>query len=136
MKISKIFASVAAVALAVSALTATPVSAAEKAVVDFEGGDCSFVVMNVDDCASDAQLSVVDYNGSKQLWVDIEDSSLCPKVWFLVKGMVDQENWGKIASIKFDITFASTTDEPVGWIGGAIGAAGGWGAQDAQVNPS
>lgn len=141
MKISKISAAIAAAALAVSSLTAISASAitAGATTVDFEDGDYSFVYMNVDSGASNATLSVEDYNGSKALKVDVADKAAVPKVWFDLDKMLDRSSTVNIRSIEFDLAIVSKDpDVAVGWAGGAVGAAGGFDTSlsgSGQVNP-
>ncbi len=142
MKISKIAAAVAAAALAVTSLTAVSASAvtAGATSIDFEDGDYSFVYMNVDSGASDATLSVEDYNGSKQLKVDVADKAAVPKVWFDLDKMMDRSNTVQIKKIEFDLTIVSKDDSvAIGWAGGAVGTAGGFdpkAAGSGQKNPN
>lgn len=137
MNFKKILAGVSAASIAVSMLATATTSAftAGGDIVDFEDGDCSFVVMNMDAGADKSKLSVVSFQGSKQLKVDVQDCTTVPKIWFRVADLVDNENWNSISKITFDITCESLTETQVGWVGGAVGSAGGYGSQEAQVNP-
>lgn len=129
MKFRKLLAGISAASLAVSAMTAVSASAANTS-IDFEDGNCSFVYMNLDSGSSDAVLSVEDYNGSKQLKVDVADKTAVPKVWFDLYKMMDKENVVKIKSIEFDLAIVpKTADGIVGWAGGAVGTAGSYGTQ-------
>ncbi len=143
MKMKKIVASLAAAAMAVSSMAAMSVSAvtAGATSLDFEDGDCSFVYMNVDDAGADnSVLSVEDYNGSKRLKVDVQDKKKGPKVWFDLDKIMDRANTVQIRKITFDLTIVpKTTEGIVGWVGGAVGAAGGFNLEAAgkgQVDPS
>ncbi|MCM1522932.1 MAG: hypothetical protein NC120_00585 [Ruminococcus sp.] len=144
MKMKKTFASVAAVAMAASMASAFSITAsaiAEGTAIDFEDGDCSFIYMNVDDSGADnSTFSVADFNGSKQLKVDVTTASKTPKVWFDLDKITDRANTVQINTIEMDLTFEPKDPEKaLGWIGGQIGAAGGFdmdAAGKGQVNPS
>ncbi len=141
MKISKIAASIAAAALAVSSLTAMSASAvtAGATSVDFEDGDCSFVYMNTDSGASNATLTVEDYNGSKQLKVDVADKAAVPKVWFDLDKILPRSELIKTKTVECDLTIVSKDDATaVGYAGGAFAHAGGFDTSlpdSGQVNP-
>ena len=84
MKMKKAIASVAAVAMAASMVSAFSVSTSaltEGTKIDFEDGDYSFVYLNLDDGSDNSVLSVEDYDGSKQLKVDVQQTGKVPKVW-------------------------------------------------------
>ncbi len=143
MKLKKIIAGVSAAALAASMSCAFSASAvtldADK--VDFEDGDFSFVYMNVDDASADPSvLSVEDYDGSKQLKVDVTKASNAPKVWFDLDKIMPREKTVTIKQIEFDLTIVpKNAEEQVGWAGGAVGAAGGFDTSlpgSGQKNPS
>lgn len=83
MKMKKALASVAAVAMAASMVSAFSVSTSaltEGTKIDFEDGDYSFVYLNLDDGSDNSVLSVEDYDGSKQLKVDVQQTGKVPKV--------------------------------------------------------
>ncbi|MGN0665301.1 MAG: hypothetical protein ACI4KF_02110 [Huintestinicola sp.] len=132
MKTKKILAGVSAAAMAVSAMSVFSVStsavAAGATSIDFEDGDFSFVYMNVDDKgADDSTLSVESFNGSNQLKVDVTTASKTPKVWFDLDSICDRAVTTQINSIEMDLTFVPKDPEKaLGWIGGQIGAAGGF----------
>lgn len=143
MKLKKILAGVSAAALAASMSCAFSASAvtlgADK--VDFEDGDCSFVYMNVDDGGSDASvLSVEDYEGSKQLKVDVQDCTKIPKVWFDVDKIMPRETAVQVKQVEFDVTFVpKDSAKQLGWMGGSVGVAGGFDVNlpgKGQKNPS
>ncbi|MGN1100825.1 MAG: hypothetical protein ACI4RG_01440, partial [Huintestinicola sp.] len=144
MKIKKTMAAVAAAAMAATTVSAFSFGAsaiASGTVVDFEDGDYSFVYMNVDDDGADnSTLSVEDYNGSKQLKVDVTTASKTPKVWFDLDKITDRSNTIQINTVEMDLTFVpKNSEEALGWIGGQLGSAGGFdmNAKDkGQVNPS
>ena len=126
MKKTRLFiASIASIA-AISAVSAAGASAYAANVVDFEDGKYSFVQMKTDDGGDDSTLSVVDFNGSKQLKVDVKDCANVPKVYFDINSMLDEESFEKVKSIEMDVTFESKDGTtPPGWAGGAIGTQGG-----------
>ncbi|MCM1522933.1 MAG: hypothetical protein NC120_00590 [Ruminococcus sp.] len=136
MKMKKTLAVVASFAMAASMVSAFSMSASaltEGTVIDFEDGDCSFVYMNVDSGADASILSVEDYDGSKQLKVDVQKTGMVPKVWFDLDKITDRANTVQINSIELDLTFVPKNEtDAVGWAGGAIGAAGGF----EQSNPA
>ena len=145
MNMKKIIASVATIAMAASAMSINVSAISTGTVVDFEDGDCSFVYMNNDEPkdsgGSDASvLSVEDYDGSKQLKVDVQNPLNVPKVWFDLDKIMPRENAIKINKIEFDATFVpKDSTKQLGWMGGAIGVAGGFDVKLAgkgQVNPS
>ncbi len=145
MNMKKIIASVATIAMAASAMSINVSAIAAGTVVDFEDGDCSFVYMNNDEPkdggGSDASvLSVEDYDGSKQLKVDVQNPLNVPKVWFDLDKIMPRENAVQISKIEFDATFVpKDSTKQLGWMGGAIGIAGGFDMELAgkgQVNPS
>ena len=130
MKLKKILAGVSAAALAASMSCALNASAVtlDAGSIDFEDGDCSFVYMNVDDATADpSNLSVEDYDGSKQLKVDVTKASNSPKVWFDLDKIMPREKTITITQIEFDLTIVpKNAEDQVGWAAGAIGAAGGF----------
>lgn len=145
MNMKKIIASVATIAMAASAMSINVSAISTGTVIDFEDGDCSFVYMNNDDPkdsgGSDASvLSVEDYDGSKQLKVDVQNPLNVPKVWFDLDKIMPRENAIQISKIEFDATFVpKDSSKQLGWMGGAIGIAGGFDmdlAGKGQVNPS
>ena len=143
MKMKKTMASIAAVAMAASMVSAFSMSAsaiAEGTKIDFEDGDCSFVYMNVDDGADASVLSVEDYDGSKQLKVDVQQTGKVPKVWFDLDKITARENTLNIATIELDMTFVPKSEtEMVGWAGGVLCSAGGFdqnNTQASQINPA
>ncbi len=140
MKMKKIVAGVAAAAMAVTSMAAMSVSAVKvgDTVVDFEDGDCSFVYMNDMDGGTKATIEVADFEGSKQLKVTPEDSNAYCKIWFDLDGITDRANTVNIAKITFDITVAPTAEDGIvgGWVGGEIGAAGGFDRTGANIQAS
>ncbi|MCI7767050.1 MAG: hypothetical protein MSJ26_03590 [Oscillospiraceae bacterium] len=143
MKMKKTLSAIAAAAMAlttVSAFTVSTSAIAEGTVIDFEDGDFSFVYMNVDDSgADDSALSVEEFNGSKQLKVDVTTASKTPKVWFDLDKITPRANTININTVEMDLTFVpKNSEEAIGWIGGQLGSAGGFdmNAKDkGQVNP-
>lgn len=122
MKMRKTLAALAAAAMAVSAMAvSTSAVAAGDTKIDFEDGDCSFVYMNVDDATSDPSvLSVEEYDGSKQLKVDVTKTGNTPKVWFDLDKITARENTVNIYTIDLDITLVpKNAEEAVGWAGAA-----------------
>lgn len=143
MKMKKALASVAAVAMAASMVSAFSVSTSaltEGTKIDFEDGDYSFVYLNLDDGSDNSVLSVEDYDGSKQLKVDVQQTGKVPKVWFDLDKITARENTVQISTIEMDLTFVPKSEtEMVGWAGGVIASAGGFdqnNTQASQVNPN
>ena len=141
MKINKLFAGISAAALAATMCSfSTSAITEDAASIDFEDGDCSFVYMNVDDGADPSVLSVEEYDGSKQLKVDVTSVSKAPMVWFDLDKIMPREKTVTISQIEFDLTLVPKSEEgTIGWAGGAVGTAGGFdpkAAGSGQVNPS
>lgn len=143
MKMKKALASVAALAMAASMVSAFSVSTSaltEGTKIDFEDGDYSFVYLNLDDGSDNSVLSVEDYDGSKQLKVDVQQTGKVPKVWFDLDKITTRENTVQISTIEMDLTFVPKSEtEMVGWAGGVIASAGGFDQNDtkgSQVNPN
>lgn len=143
MKMKKAIASVAAVAMAASMVSAFSVSTSaitEGTKIDFEDGDYSLVYLNLDDGSDNSVLSVEDYDGSKQLKVDVQQTGKVPKVWFDLDKITARENTVQISTIEMDLTFVPKSEtEMVGWAGGVIASAGGFdqsNPQGSQINPN
>lgn len=143
MKMKKALASVAAVAMAASMVSAFSVSTSaitEGTKIDFEDGDYSFVYLNLDDGSDNSVLSVEDYDGSKQLKVDVQQTGKVPKVWFDLDKITTRDNTIQISTIEMDLTFVPKSEtEMVGWAGGVIASAGGFdqnNTQSSQINPN
>lgn len=143
MKMKKALASVAAVAMAASMVSVFSVSTSaitEGTKIDFEDGDYSFVYLNLDDGSDNSVLSVEDYDGSKQLKVDVQQTGKVPKVWFDLDKITARENTVQISTIEMDLTFVPKSEtEMVGWAGGVIASAGGFdqnNTQGSQINPN
>ena len=139
----KALASVAAVAMAASMVSAFSVSTSaitEGTKIDFEDGDYSFVYLNLDDGSDNSVLSVEDYDGSKQLKVDVQQTGKVPKVWFDLDKITTRDNTIQISTIEMDLTFVPKSEtEMVGWAGGVIASAGGFdqnNTQGSQINPN
>lgn len=113
-------------AAALLAVCSASVSAYAQSVVDFEDGNYSFVSMKTDDGGDASVLSVVDFNGSKQLKVDVQDCANVPKVNFSINQLLASDDFDKVKTIEMEITFESKDGAtPIGWAGGAIGTQGG-----------
>ena len=111
---------------ALLAVCSASVSAYAQYVVDFEDGNYSFVSMKTDDGGDASVLSVVDFNGSKQLKVDVQDCANVPKVNFSINQLLASDDFDKVKTIEMEITFESKDGAtPIGWAGGAIGTQGG-----------
>lgn len=124
MKCKKILKTIAAVCAGTAALASVNIFAS-AATADFEDDNYSFVTMKTDDGGDFSVLSIEEYNGSKQLKVDVQDCSLLPKVQFDLNAMVGTDNLSNIDKILMDVTFVSKDGTtPPGWIGGALGTAG------------
>lgn len=122
----KIIATCVTAGMAMAALSAVSVSASAASIVDFEDGNYSFVSMKTDDGGDDSELSVVDFNGSKQLKVAVKDCTLIPKVKFDINAILGDDNMEGVKTIEMDVTFESKDGTtPPGWAGGAIGTQGG-----------
>lgn len=122
----KLFKKVLAVTtLLTLAFSAVPASAATD-VIDFEDGNTAgFSSNKTADGAVDGdnfELSVVDYNGSKALFVDVQDETQVPKLAIDVPSLVGVDNLEKVRTIEFDLTIVNPSGDPVGWNGGSFGA--------------
>ena len=112
-------------AAALLAVCSASVSAYAQSVIDFEDGNYSFVSMKTDDGGDASVLSVVDFNGSKQLKVDVQDCANVPKVNFSINQLLASDDFDKVKTIEMEITFESKDGAtPIGWAGGAIGTNG------------
>ena len=148
MKLKKILAGVSAAALAASMSCAFSASAltlgADK--IDFEDGDYSFVYINNDEPgkdsggSDDSKLSVEEYEGSKQLKVDVQKCGNVPKVWFDMDKIMPRASSITVKQIDFDVTFVpKDSTKQLGWMGGSVGVAGGFDMNlpgKGQKNPS
>ncbi|MGN1107572.1 MAG: hypothetical protein ACI4RH_13070 [Huintestinicola sp.] len=120
----KAFRTGVALCLSAAALTAIAASAYAEA-IDFEDGNFSFASVKTDDGGDLSVLSVEEFNGSKQLKVDVQDCSLLPKILFNMNEIVGTDNLSDVNKILMDITFASKDGETApGWFGGCIGSTG------------
>lgn len=116
MKIKKTLAAIAAAAMTLSAF-ATSVSAAEAKTLDFENGTCGVIGNKADEVASgaaaDADISIVDYNGSKMLKVSpkspkgADGTYLVPKIEFDLD-MLAGANIVNVRKITFDFIVEAT----------------------------
>ena len=125
----KIFAGVAALAMAATAVSA--MSASTSAIgadkIDFEDGDYSFAYLATDGatCVKDG-LTVTDHNGSKQLTLPVAQGEWA-KIWFDLDSIMPRESATQVMTVTMDIQAAPTdADATVNWKGGALGAAGGF----------
>lgn len=138
MKMRKTLAVVASMAMAASMVSAFSVSTSaltEGKIIDFEDGDFSFVYMNLDDGSDASILSVEEYDGSKQLKVDVQKTGKVPKVWFDLDKITDRANTLQINTIELDMTFVPKSEtEMVGWAGGVLCAAGGFDQSNPQAS--
>ena len=137
MKIKKIIAGIAAAAMAASVLAVTPASASRTS-IDFEDGSTSgFVAQYRSDGSQDGStidLSVVDFNGSKQLKATRTSLDDIMKLRLEIDDILG-ENASNCARFTMDITVVADPAIPFdGWAGGAIGTQGGedgtWGQND------
>ncbi len=143
MKLKKTLALAGALAIAASAVSvfSTATSAIGSDKIDFEDGDTSFIYLNTDssDCVSSG-LEVVDFNGSKQLKLDIPKNQI-PKIWFDLDSIMPRDTAVQIGTIDVQLTMApKNAGEALGWAGGTIGSAGGFDREkmqggSAQKNP-
>jgi hypothetical protein len=122
----KILAAVISAAMALSMAVPT-YAVSGTGVVDFEDGEySSFAWMKVgEDDADNSEVSVADFNGSKQLAVKVVDATKTPKLFFDPIAIWAPEDLAKIKRITIDVTIASQDGvTPPGWNGGAIGTDG------------
>lgn len=117
---------ITAVITAFSAVMTFSTAASAADVIDFENEKYSFVSMKTDDGGDPSVLSVVDFNGSKQLKVDVTDCKNVPKVCFDLNSILKKRDFEKVKTIEMDITIESKDGTtPPGWAGGAVGTQGG-----------
>lgn len=117
---------ITAVITAFSAVMTFSAAASAADVIDFENEKYSFVSMKTDDGGDPSVLSVVDFNGSKQLKVDVTDCKNVPKVCFDLNSILKKRDFEKVKTIEMDITIESKDGTtPPGWAGGAVGTQGG-----------
>lgn len=121
---TKLIRTSAVLALSAASLTAMAAGASAE-VIDFEDGNFSFATVKTDDGGDLSVLSVEEFNGSKQLKIDVQDCSLLPKILFNMNQLVGDDHLSDINKIEMDMTIASKDGTtPPGWFGGAIGTAG------------
>jgi hypothetical protein len=122
----KILAAICAAAMALSLSIPTYATTGDGC-VDFEDGNYeAFAWLNTTDGDSDqSELSLVDYNGSKQLAVKVVDATKTAKLRFEVTKIWAPADLAKIKKFTVDVTIASQdgTSAP-GWNGTLIGASG------------
>jgi hypothetical protein len=122
----KILAAVCAAAMALSLSIPTYATTGDGC-VDFEDGNYeAFAWMKtVDEDADFSELSLVDFNGSKQLAVKVVDATKTAKLYFEGTKIWTPADLAKIKKITIDVTIASQdgTTAP-GWNGTLIGASG------------
>lgn len=94
--------------------------------ITFETGMVEGIDMLVDDGADESVLSVVEFNGSKALRVDVQDETVIPKVDINISSFIEDEYLSEISKITVDLTIASKDGvTPPGWAGGALATQGG-----------
>lgn len=121
---TKLIRTSAVLALSAASLTAMAAGASAE-VIDFEDGNFSFATVKTDDGGDLSVLSVEEFNGSKQLKIDVQDCSLLPKILFNMNQLVGDDHLSDINKIEMDMTIASKDGTtPPGWFGGCIGTAG------------
>lgn len=124
MKINKFMRTVASVGISAAALSAAGICASAD-VIDFEDGNFDFVIAYTEDGGDASVLSVEEFNGSKQLKVDVQDKTLSPKIQFDLNSIVGTDNLSDVSVIQMEVTIASKDGTtPPGWIGGALGTVG------------
>lgn len=105
-------------------LAAVPVSAATDA-VDFEDGNFSaFTIQTKADGSIDgdpALLSIVDFNGSKALFIDSQAKGT-PKIKIDMTALVGASNLDKVKTVSIDLVITQPDAAAVPWQGGAIGS--------------
>ena len=123
MKIYKCFITLVIVlALTVSAEPNKANAATDT--VDFEDGNFDAFVLRIDPDTDISVLSVVDFNGSKALKVDVQEASKFPKIQINVSDLVDPSMLSTIDSVEFDLVIENPEGNPVGLNNGGIGNEG------------
>lgn len=124
----KRIASVFAVLLAVSSVS--PAVSAESTAIDFEnGGFSGFASMKTDDGGDESLLYVVEFNGSRQLKIDVTDPTKPAKLCLDVSKLLSKENMAKVQSVEMEVTVENKDgSSPIGTASGAVATHGGkWG---------
>jgi len=117
----KILSVVAVLALVITAVPAKAKAATDA--IDFEDGNVpSTIFMKANDGGDMSKLSIKDFNGSKALFVEIQDATLVPKVQMDVMALVGASNLDKVRAITFDLAVESPTGDILSWNGGSGGA--------------
>ncbi len=121
----KVLSAVAVLALVAAAIPANAKAASN--VLDFEDGKLPAAVdlaKNSDGTidGDPANLSVVDFEGSKRLRIEPTQSGI-PKVKFNVTLLVGEENIGKVKGIQYDLVIEKPDDTTTTWNGGTVGGA-------------
>jgi hypothetical protein len=123
----KFLAAVCAAALAITTLATPTYAVSDTGVIDFEDGEyASFASMKTVDADADfSEMSIVDFNGSKQLAIKTIDATKVSKVNFDPAKLWAPEDLVKIKKFSIDVTVASQDGvTPPGWNGGLIGTDG------------
>lgn len=123
MKIKSILKSIAAICASAAVMASLSVGAS-AAVVDFENGVYDpYFTMKTNDGGDESILSLEDYNGSKQLRIDVQDCSKLPKLQIHLDKLAGSENLSDIAKVQLELTIVSKDGTtPPGWIGGDLGS--------------
>lgn len=122
----KVLSVTAALALVVTAVPANAKAASD--VVDFENGSMvgfgyNYASDGVTVDGAEIDMSIVEYNGSKQLLVDIVNDDAIPKIAIDVAKLVGGDNISKIRKVEMDLTFVNPKEDGItDWVGGGIGA--------------
>lgn len=93
-------------------------------VVDFENGNFDAFTLKMESDSDKSILSVVDFNGSKALKVDVQDANKVPKLQFNVHDLVDESKLNTIQTLEFDLVIVNPDGKPVGTFGGGVGSEG------------
>ncbi|MDR0943456.1 MAG: hypothetical protein LBM41_02885 [Ruminococcus sp.] len=123
----KLLAAVCAAAMALSAYAIPTYATTGDGCVDFENGEYeAFAWMKTVDADADfSELSLVDFDGSKQLAVKVVDATKTAKLYFEGTRIWAPADLAKIKKITVDVTIVSQdgTTAP-GWNGTLIGTSG------------
>ena len=112
------------IAFAIIVLAAPNKANAVTNTVDFENGNFDAFVLRMDLDTDISVLSVVDFNGSKALKVDVQDAAKTPKIQINVSDLVDPLKLDTIQSVEFDLVIENPDGNPVGINNGGIGNEG------------
>lgn len=123
MKIKNVLKSIAAVCASAAVMASLSIGAS-AATIDFEDGKYDpYFTMKTNDGGDQSVLSIEEFNGSKQLKIDVQDCSLLPKLQIHLDKLVGSDHLSDIKKVQLELTIVSKDGTtPPGWIGGDLGS--------------